>query len=266
MAKKNNPLDDLHDLFLDLPVWAGPLSAALVFVLMRWLVPMAAPEETSSIGATMAKSLGGLSHAFAPFVAGLMLFVWAFAMLKRFINKWSFDRQSGTDSIRRLSWQQFEELVSETYRRQGFRVSQLGGEGPDGGIDQRIRKEGEHALVQCKHWRTQKVGVKIARELLGAVTSERADYGILITSGTFTDDAIDFGRKNSLELIDGPKLMDLLAPLREELPPSDTERIPSCVKCGAKMIIRTRRKEPDAGKQFWGCSNWPDCNGSRSIS
>ena len=32
-----------------------------------------------------------------------------------------------------------------------------------------------------------------------------------------------------------------------------------CPKCGSDMILRTAKKGANAGKQFWGCSNYPTC-------
>jgi len=37
---------------------------------------------------------------------------------------------------------------------------------------------------------------------------------------------------------------------------------PRCPKCGAEMILRTAKSGANAGKRFWGCSNYPKC---RSI-
>ena len=33
-----------------------------------------------------------------------------------------------------------------------------------------------------------------------------------------------------------------------------------CPKCGAEMILRTAKQGPNAGGQFWGCSNYPKCH------
>lgn len=44
--------------------------------------------------------------------------------------------------------------------------------------------------------------------------------------------------------------------------PSDpTDQIPSCPRCGKPMVLRTAKKGKSAGKQFWGCSEYPDCRG-----
>lgn len=32
-----------------------------------------------------------------------------------------------------------------------------------------------------------------------------------------------------------------------------------CPKCGSKLVLRTANKGENAGKQFYGCSNFPKC-------
>jgi len=44
---------------------------------------------------------------------------------------------------------------------------------------------------------------------------------------------------------------------------SDQPPPPACPKCGQPMVLRTARKGPRAGSQFWGCQNYPDCKGTR---
>jgi restriction system protein len=45
--------------------------------------------------------------------------------------------------------------------------------------------------------------------------------------------------------------------------PADS--IPACPECGKAMVLRTAQKGKNAGKQFWGCSGYPDCKGLRDI-
>ena len=40
---------------------------------------------------------------------------------------------------------------------------------------------------------------------------------------------------------------------------------PVCPICGKPMRQRTARQGPQAGKSFWGCSNYPGCKGIRQI-
>ncbi|GAV20994.1 DNA topoisomerase I [Mariprofundus micogutta] len=39
----------------------------------------------------------------------------------------------------------------------------------------------------------------------------------------------------------------------------------SCPKCGSEMVLRTSKKGPQAGNQFWGCSAFPKCKTLENI-
>jgi restriction system protein len=41
-----------------------------------------------------------------------------------------------------------------------------------------------------------------------------------------------------------------------------TDLIPNCPKCGKAMSLRTAKSGRNAGKQFWGCSAYPECRGT----
>ena len=40
---------------------------------------------------------------------------------------------------------------------------------------------------------------------------------------------------------------------------------PTCAACGKAMVLRTARKGGRAGSQFWGCSGYPECRGTREL-
>jgi four helix bundle suffix protein len=44
-----------------------------------------------------------------------------------------------------------------------------------------------------------------------------------------------------------------------------TAPIPACPTCGKPMVLRTAQKGKQTGKQFWGCSGYPECKGLVSI-
>ena len=44
-----------------------------------------------------------------------------------------------------------------------------------------------------------------------------------------------------------------------------TEPAPYCPECGGKMKLR-RPKPGQHYDPFWGCSSFPDCRGTRSIT
>jgi four helix bundle suffix protein len=43
--------------------------------------------------------------------------------------------------------------------------------------------------------------------------------------------------------------------------PDATDRIPACPRCGKPMVLRTAKNGKNTGRQFWGCSAYPDCTG-----
>ena len=40
---------------------------------------------------------------------------------------------------------------------------------------------------------------------------------------------------------------------------------PTCPKCNGQMVLRTAKKGPNQGKQFWGCVNYPRCRGILNV-
>lgn len=51
--------------------------------------------------------------------------------------------------------------------------------------------------------------------------------------------------------------------------PSDSPEkspAPACPKCAKPMRQRTARKGPHSGKPFWGCTDYPNCTGTRPFT
>jgi len=44
-----------------------------------------------------------------------------------------------------------------------------------------------------------------------------------------------------------------------------SEKQLACPLCGKLMVLRTARKGGRAGSQFWGCSGYPECKGTRKL-
>lgn len=45
-----------------------------------------------------------------------------------------------------------------------------------------------------------------------------------------------------------------------------TQNAPLCPKCGKPMLRRMQKKGQLQGREFWGCSDYPNCNGARPIA
>lgn len=175
-----------------------------------------------------------------------------------------------------LSWQQFEQLIGEVFRGQSYSITETGGNGPDGGVDLILRKGGEKYLVQCKHWRSLKVGVPVVREFFGAMAAEGAAGGFVVTSGQFTDAARTFASGRNIQLIDGARLKQWLAQHRAAPPASrsaepvqpahqSVPENPMCPVCSSTMIKRVAKRGANAGNAFWGCSKYPGCRGVVNV-
>jgi restriction system protein len=204
-------LDDIYEILLVMPFWVGPILAAVAYAAMYWLIPYCFSSPNGDVAKTAWPILAGVARSGAPWVGGVVLFVWCFAEIRKLSNRKLFDRTVGREGIRDLKWQEFERLLAEAFRRQGYSVEHTGQAGPDGGIDLRLQKAGETKLVQCKHWRQRDIGVTILRELAGVVATERAHGGLVVSSGGFTPDAVEFAAKaKNLTLIDGDELTRMI--------------------------------------------------------
>jgi len=40
---------------------------------------------------------------------------------------------------------------------------------------------------------------------------------------------------------------------------------PGCPKCGSEMVLRTAKRGDNQGRQFWGCSKYPQCRGILEV-
>ncbi len=119
------------------------------------------------------------------------------------------------DDLSRLTWQEFERLIAEYYRAQGYEVNHVGTAATnakaDGGIDLKLYKAGKYIVVQCKHWNALQVEHNGMHELLGVMITQKADSAIIVSSGEFTAAAKRAASKTErIELIDGIALRQLL--------------------------------------------------------
>jgi len=83
------------------------------------------------------------------------------------------------------------------------------------------------------------------------------------TEVLFSDEEVD----EICEAINSGRLPKSWSTRRQHLN-SLKERLTSdttCPKCGGKLVPRTARKGPNAGKQFYGCSRFPSCRYTRET-
>ncbi len=248
-AENDAAVEALLNVFSKFPWYVGLILIAVMYATLAWAIPWMFPPIKD--GDTMAnrKSIEFflfpmvvMGKASAPYLAGFFTFVWGIAQLVNVATRLgtgsSKNRDGGSSGgrvvtyedpqllvannaqidIDSLTWMEFERLLCEAFAREGYEVIHSGRAGADGGVDIRLRKAGIHTLVQCKHWKVWQVGVKVVREMLGIVTHEQAKRGVIVTSGTFSREAIEFARCNPIVLIDGEKLKRLISSGRIQEP------------------------------------------------
>lgn len=256
------------DLLVKLPWWVSVVLGLLCYAGIRWGLPVWAGDD---------KFRRILTDGIVPLAPMALVLFGMFAFVSFWLGRSRrrlVDTQTSLESLRNTPWKQFEYLVAEAYRRQGYHVDYSLGQGADGGVDLTLRRDGRTSLVQCKQWKVFSVGAPVIREMFGLLTAEQADEAIIVTSGNFTREAQEFADGKPIRLVDGPQLLALVQSVQTRpavTAPPDPEladrpqRPPACPHCGKAMKLRTARRGTKVGTQFWGCSAYPDCKGTRAL-
>lgn len=109
-----------------------------------------------------------------------------------------------------LNPETFEEFVAEVFESLGFEVDRVGGSG-DEGADLRVRRDGLRAVVQCKYSQGKAVvGSPDLQKFLGTIHHTGSHKGYFVTTRTFSLAAEKFVADHPIELIDGPRLVELV--------------------------------------------------------
>jgi len=293
----------LIDVLVKLPGWVSLLVGCIVFAGMRWILPAMWADNLYLKGI----AAGLQAIAWMPLLVFGFVGLIAFASAKadkteenidtgkrprskrassnpssatNLDNRWGASKQSfsevtktfeawSVEALRALEWKRFELLCAKYYEAVGFKSETIRC-GADGGIDVKLFKHDPAkplAVVQCKAWNANLVGVKEVRELLGVMTSEKVSRGVFITTGSYSKDAVTFGGANPMQLLDGPgfirKIQELSAENQTELLKFAFEgdyTTPTCASCGIKMVKRDSKRGV-----FWGCRNFPRCKSKFTI-
>jgi len=205
--------------FLLLPWWVGLIAAAVVYLLFTIVAPALFPQTNQ-----FAPVLGEAARMWGRILAGILVLLSIGSAVRAFFSRRLLDGQSSIDSIRSLSWRQFEVLVAEAFRRRGYTVLENGGGGADGGVDVVLLKGGRKFFVQCKQWKARQIGVTTVREFKGVIATSGASGGFVVSSGSFTPDARAFASNASIELIDGPALLKMVEEVETSASPSGASK------------------------------------------
>ncbi|MEA8592970.1 restriction endonuclease [Pseudomonas aeruginosa] len=306
--RKTSFLDDLLNIAIKIPLWANLIIAGVTFATLRFFggeeFPVMKTFDAGHLADTLAIHFATIAAHIGQFIippifilGGVIGWIQRKARARRF-NKIGSAPLTG-QSIRNLSWEQFEQMVGEAFCRRGYSVSETA-KGADGGIDLVMHKGGELFLVQCKQWKALKVSVQVVRELYGVMSARGAAGGFVVTSGNFTADAVRFAKGTSMELIDGSALAQMFkaspsgqivahetialpvpqSPLDSPASAADALNVPNtpisiydaaklvtCPRCTGVMTPRFGKGQNGGIKDrvFFGCTSFPKCRGTRRI-
>jgi HJR/Mrr/RecB family endonuclease len=206
------------------------------------VVPLAL--HWSTVGLVESNLLGTV---FAGLVALAWLVAQSIARDRRHLVEWTSD-------LRLLDSEEFEWLVGEVFRRDGWRVNETGRQDrADGNIDLRMTKGSKTMIVQCKRWQSWQVGVDEIRKFAGTLMREGlpAAAGTFVTLSEYTEHAIAESRDIGITLVDR---RDLFARVEEARRP---ER---CPVCQAPMLLDR------SGRGWWFRCVTGGCSGKRDLS
>lgn len=183
-------------------------------------------------------------------VAGTLGLFWFAARVReanaRHLVEWTTD-------IRLLDSTEFEWLVGELFRREGWEVEHVGrSDGPDGNIDLVLMRGRERRIVQCKRWTSWVVGVDEVRELAGTLMREGlpGSAGVYVTLSMFGSQAAEEAKRIGLELVDREGLLKRVETARRSEP---------CPACGQGMVLDRSRRG------WWLRCVASGCSGKRDL-
>lgn len=150
--------------------------------------------------------------------AGVVLFV-SLTLSQRSRNR-EFQKKANSlnqiNDFLQLSPREFEEMIVELYQRAGHKAKRTGATG-DHGVDVVVdAKNGEKWVVQCKRWKGS-VGEPVVRDFYGVVQHEKADKGIIFTTGRYSIPAQEWAKGKPIALYDGSRLVELWSRSKAQL-------------------------------------------------
>lgn len=206
-------------------------------------------------------------------LTGIILFMIAILLVAFLLiyhkRKKNIEKALQTDKYDLMSGEEFEHFCADVLRGNGFggvEVTQVSG---DHGVDVIASKDGKKYAIQCKRY-SKSVGNKAVQEVYSGKDIYKADIAVVMTNSEFTKQAMEDAKKLGVELWDRDKIYELqmagLVQIKEKFSEEkilkdsvEDKRDLICPKCGGTLVLRTAKKGANAGSQFYGCSNFPNC-------
>jgi restriction endonuclease len=185
----------------------------------------------------------------------------------------------GHDSLQSIRWlspREFNRLVEEGFRRQGYMVQTSERFFSRAGIDLILRKADKHILVLCRRDPEPARQMAAVQELHAATATLQEASGLLITSEGVAPEVKVFAAGQGIAVIEGPALLKLVQRARGEKPELSVRRephfgipltdLPVCSTCGGPMVPGSHHEHVDPQERSWYCSRGTDCQAPRLVA
>jgi len=180
------------------------MTVAWATMFLSWLIVRATSSKPASF------LIPEPFNTYAFFLTGVVLiglFV-VRGVFRRGSVRRSADKARSPRDLLDVSPAQFEDMVVELYRKKGAKAWRTGATG-DHGVDVVVETpRGEKWVVQCKRWRGW-VGEPEVRDFYGTMQHEKADKGVLVNTGTFSNAARAWAKGKPLALVDGGQFLKI---------------------------------------------------------
>ncbi|MFI3325988.1 MAG: restriction endonuclease [Clostridia bacterium] len=131
-------------------------------------------------------------------------------IIKKYYQKYKKRKKylnSKIHEIDKMTGLEFEELLSEFFKSQGYKVS-LTKQSNDYGADLILQKNKSKIIVQAKRYKN-KVGNKAIQEVVASLKIYNATKGMVITNSFYTKNAVNLANANNIILWDRNKLTEV---------------------------------------------------------
>ena len=112
------------------------------------------------------------------------------------------------DYLLKLSPRDFERHIADLFAALGYAV-RLTPASNDEGIDAFLEKDGHRAIVQCKRLTDGAVSRPALQQFYGVLQDKGISEGFFITTGRFTEQAMEFVKGKAIHLVDLEMLVDM---------------------------------------------------------
>jgi len=158
------------------------------------------------------------------------------------------------DALSRVAWQDFEVLVANHYRDQGYDVAHCGdgrfGMRDGNEVDLRMLKDGKLTLVHCRHESVSRVDPGAVARLLATAKEDGAVEAIVVSSADIPEAARQAGEAGGATLIDGVAVRAMLGERLIDLHP--VRSVPGVDAQQGKAHIVVRGDLPRSrGRRGW---------------